>query len=216
MKTIILGRKGNQPFLINQDGVSNEHAKIEIDDNGHWWLEDLGSTNGTSIRDDNGEMDSLGEKERVQISEMSFVCLGPCNSKGCNFFAKQVLTPGNFKEEFEFLNDKNDEFNYRIEKIDKIAWRLNLLKYILPPILVALSFLIWKQQTPDFWIMRMFCSAIPTGLIHLMYNPKKEKKRIEAEQKKFFFCPNPQCSHILKSFEIEDFKCNRCKNIIKK
>jgi len=51
METIILGRKGDQPFAITADGVSSQHAKITIDGD-KWTLEDLHSTNGTFIRDE--------------------------------------------------------------------------------------------------------------------------------------------------------------------
>ena len=40
MKTIILGRTGNQPFKIDDDadGVSRQHAQITITDNNEWDL----------------------------------------------------------------------------------------------------------------------------------------------------------------------------------
>lgn len=216
MRRVVLGRKGDQPFLISQDGVSSEHAQIEIDDQGRWWLEDLGSTNGTFVRDDDGELRSLGNKGRLQITEMSFICLGPCNSKGCSFYAKQAVNGGDLKEEYEFLNEKKEQFDQQTERIEKTAWKVNLLKIVLPPVLVALSFLISSNTNNGlFWMLRMSCSAIPSGLIHLLYNPKKKKKALEAKQKKYFICPNPQCSHVLKNIEIEDFKCKSCKNIIK-
>ena len=56
MKQFILGTEGNQPFEIKQTGVSHQHARVTIDDNGVWTLEDLNSTNGTFVRDENGDM----------------------------------------------------------------------------------------------------------------------------------------------------------------
>ena len=66
MKTIILGREGNQPFPIKDefDGVSRKHAQITINDHGDWFLEDLDSANGTYIRDEStGEMLPVTKKE---------------------------------------------------------------------------------------------------------------------------------------------------------
>ena len=50
MKQFILGTEGNQPFKITQMGVSHQHARITIGDDGVWTLEDLNSTNGTFVR----------------------------------------------------------------------------------------------------------------------------------------------------------------------
>lgn len=44
MKQILLGTEGNQPFKITQQGVSRQHARITIGDDGVWILEDLNST----------------------------------------------------------------------------------------------------------------------------------------------------------------------------
>ena len=216
MKRIIIGRDGDQPFLIFQDGVSGRHALIEIDDDDRWWLEDLGSTNGTFVRDENGDLMALGERGRLQITKMAFVCLGPCNSKGCSFYAKQVVDAGDFRDEYEFLLQKKKSFDDQLQRIEKKDRRMNLLKIILPPILMGLSFLISSNTNNGlFWMIRMSCSAIPSCLIQLLYNPKKKKQTLETMQKKFFICPNPHCSHILKSMEIEDFKCKSCKNQVK-
>ena len=53
MKTIVLGREGTQPFKIKNEDVSRQHAQITIDDHGEWVLEDLNSSNGTFIRNEN-------------------------------------------------------------------------------------------------------------------------------------------------------------------
>ena len=52
MKEFIIGKEGTQKFLIplTKTRVSRQHARITIDDNGVWTLEDLNSTNGTLDR----------------------------------------------------------------------------------------------------------------------------------------------------------------------
>ena len=60
--TFIIGRSGNQPFKITADSVSNEHARVTIDDNGVWTLEDLDSPNGTYIRNASGEFNQVYKK----------------------------------------------------------------------------------------------------------------------------------------------------------
>ena len=117
MKEIILGREGNQPFKIDKEinGVSRQHAKITINDSNVWYLEDLDSSNGTFIRDENNG-DAIPVKGKIAITPMAFVFLGPDSSKGCCFYAKQVLKEnyGDFVEEFEYMNSKEDEFDEKV------------------------------------------------------------------------------------------------------
>ena len=70
MKQFILGTEGNQPFEIKQTGVSHQHARVTIGDNGVWTLEDLNSTNGTFVRDENGDMRRVGT---LVITPMTFI-----------------------------------------------------------------------------------------------------------------------------------------------
>lgn len=44
-----LGRAADSALNIDDDYASTRHAQITRDDQGQWWLEDLNSTNGTSL-----------------------------------------------------------------------------------------------------------------------------------------------------------------------
>ena len=44
-----LGRAADSALNIDDDYASTRHAQITMDDHGEWWLEDLNSTNGTSV-----------------------------------------------------------------------------------------------------------------------------------------------------------------------
>ena len=59
---IIIGREGNQPFPITQDGVSGRHASLTIRTDGTWVLEDLNSMNGTYIRNKDFVFERVGRK----------------------------------------------------------------------------------------------------------------------------------------------------------
>ena len=54
MYTLVVGREGNQPFTITEEGVSRQHLQITVPDqvNGTWIVQDLGSSNGTFIQNE--------------------------------------------------------------------------------------------------------------------------------------------------------------------
>lgn len=83
MTKIIIGKQGDQKFPIKNAGVSRQHASITIE-GGHWILEDLDSTNGTFVRDDNGLYQRVS---RVEIKEDTMVRLGDESSNGYAFMA---------------------------------------------------------------------------------------------------------------------------------
>lgn len=49
MTSIIIGRKGQQPYPITENTVSGKHCRLDDLGNGRWRLTDLGSTNGTFV-----------------------------------------------------------------------------------------------------------------------------------------------------------------------
>ena len=99
--TFIIGRSGNQPFKITADSVSNEHARVTIDNNGVWTLEDLDSPNGTYIRNASGEFNQVYKKI---ISEDTVIRLGRGGHHGCIFTGHQLIsTPGDYSYEFRNL-----------------------------------------------------------------------------------------------------------------
>ena len=60
----VLGRSAENDVSLPHDTVSTQHASISFR-NGHWWLEDLGSRNGTLLNDarvDQSLMISSGDK----------------------------------------------------------------------------------------------------------------------------------------------------------
>lgn len=59
MRSIIIGREGNQPFPITDLQVSRKHAKLTIYDNGEMELEDTDSSAGTFMKMKNGAFDRI-------------------------------------------------------------------------------------------------------------------------------------------------------------
>lgn len=70
-----IGRLSTQEVVLNDPSVSRRHAEIRVADNGQWFVEDLGSTNGTLI---NGVRITPGEhpinaKDIVQFGKLAAI-----------------------------------------------------------------------------------------------------------------------------------------------
>ena len=216
MQTILLGKEGNQPFKIKARGVSRCHAQIIIDDSGNWTLEDLNSSNGTYIRrEKDGTLLRVG---RMNINPMTFICLGPDNSQGCSFYAKQVL-PQNynrFDEEYSYLLRKSNEFDAKQEKVDK---KIKTFRWMTPAVnalVVGVTFPL--QSLPAFsgansmnLLNLMRGGSVLASLIPLLYDGGGSRKKIEKERERFMHCPNPLCDHKLRSADVKNYKCPKCR-----
>mgnify|MGYP002771538249 FL=1 len=205
MKQILLGTEGNQPFKITQQGVSRQHARITIGDDGVWTLEDLNSTNGTFIRNEEGEMRRVGA---LVINPMTFICLGPNNANGCSFYATHLINPDDFIKEFQYLNQLEDNFDAQEEHADKTARTIRMLIAIVSFIALVGSFVV-SHGPLQVGLLRVGTAV--SLLSTIFFNPNEKKKKLQEEREKFHTCPNPKCSHIMKSREIRMMQCTKCK-----
>ncbi|MBQ6064468.1 MAG: FHA domain-containing protein [Prevotella sp.] len=227
METIILGRtEGNQPFHLKQTqvAVSGKHAVITIDDYGIWWIEDRWSTNGTSIREDDGRLRLIGNKKqpgKCRITPMTFVILGAGDTSGCCFYAKQVKEFGNFDEDFDFIHNKMEELSsYEKKRERRIKLKSFFLEIALPILIAVAIYCIGKQFEVGNGISLGagigggMLMNIVTRMMRFLYNPQEKKKEMEklvkAKKKCFSQCPNPECNHILTDPEIELMRCGTC------
>lgn len=214
MKTIVLGREGDQPFPIKAEinGVSRRHAQITINDNGDWYLEDLGSSNGTFIRDEKtGEIVPVLGKKR--ITPMTFIFLGPDNSRGCCFFAKQADKYGDFTEEHEYLISKEELMD---EKTDRLESDIKKIRIIGPISILITVFLITGIPTinnllGDYAMQIRIALSSMSGLVTALYDGTAKKRQLQEELERWHYCPNPCCSNKLTSKEIRDMRCSKCK-----
>lgn len=202
MKQILLGTEGNQPFKITQQGVSRQHARMTIGDDGVWTLEDLNSTNGTFIRNEEGEMRRVGT---LVINQMTFICLGPNNANGCSFYATHLVNSDDFIKEFQYLNQLEDKFDAQEEHADKMEKRIRLLIAIASFVSLIGSFLVSNG------VLLLRVGTLVSLVSTMFFNPNEKKKKLQAEREKFHTCPNPKCSHIMKSREIRMMQCAKCK-----
>ena len=235
MKTIILGKekpekldssKGEvyQPFSYKelQLWMSSKHATITIDDNGYWWLEDRWSTNGTYIREEDGNFRKIGDREhpgKYRITPMTFVRLGIDDATGCCcFYAKQAESYGNFNEEFEFILAKIEEISSDGAKRLKMLKIQKMILRILPGIIAGLwilyDYFVKGGLSPEGTMIKFLIPTFANPAIEFLYNTNEKKKEIEKqikEQKKMFSqCPNPVCNHSLSEAEVALMRCQSC------
>lgn len=205
---IKLGKEGDQPFKIKASGVSREHAFIEIDDYGNWWLEDNNSSNGTFVRNENGDMVRWG---RERITPSTFICLGPDNSKGCSFYAHQVKDYGNYTDDFKFMQDKEEEFDRKAEALDDRMKKMRIAGPIIVLVFFAISGIPFINNLlgEHALAIRIVLSSL-SGMLITLYDGSSRKKQLKKEREKWHHCPNPLCSHKLKSSEIENMQCSKC------
>ncbi|MBQ0022004.1 MAG: FHA domain-containing protein [Prevotellaceae bacterium] len=206
---IKLGRDGNQPFEIKASGVSSQHAIIEIDDYGNWWLEDCNSSNGTFVRDKEGNFVRWG---RERITPHTFICLGPDNSKGCSFFAHQVVDYGNFVEDFRILQDKEEEFDGKVDELNKKIKKIRIAGPIIVLVVVfgitGIPFI--NELLGDYAMQIRIAVSSLSGILTALYDGSAKTKQLKAEREKWHHCPNPLCSNKLKSSDIENMQCPKC------
>lgn len=206
MKHVLLGSDGEQPFKIDNSGVSHRHALITIDDRDVWHLEDLNSTNGTFVRDVNGHLRRVAN---IEITPMTFICLGPNNANGCSFYARQILKPGNFIEEFEYLRTLEKKFEEREKNTDMTANIVRKLIALASLIALTGSFMFSGNSEMKLILLRL--GTVISLFSSILYNPSKHRKKIAEERELFSKCPNPKCTHILTSKEINNMQCSHCK-----
>ena len=212
MKTITLGKAGDQPFKIKGIGVSKIHATVTIDDYGRWILADSNSTNGTFVRNEmTGELMRVGP-QGMQISEMTFVVLGEDSSAGCCFYAKQLVNPGDYVDEHLYMRNKKLEFDMEEEKVAKNAKWVRIIIFAIM-LVFTIGTIIW-QILDDSATKMMFNFYRGISLLTMgattFYDAQGKRAKIVKKRKLFSQCPNPECDRKLTNDEIENLKCGRC------
>lgn len=206
MKTIIIGTNGDQSFKIAGDMVSRKHAKVTIDDNGQWTIEDLDSANGTFIRNAMGKLVRVG---KVTITPDTYICLGPDNALGCKFYACHLTAEeDNYSKEFDLLQKYSKELAEKSTKVEKTSEIVTKVIGVVSLLLLVGSLFI-KNQGINVHLLRIG-TALST-FSTLIYSPRKQLKQLATHYNSLFSCPNPNCNSKLTQKEINDCQCSKCK-----
>lgn len=222
MTEFIIGRKGNQPFTISENcyHVSNEHARIIIDDGGKWWIEDLNSTNGTYVQDEeNGvfirvESKCIGEFQRISLGGTKVGCF--------SFLAHHVLEAysnsasedsDNYCKEFMHVIELHKGLTEKKEALERKQKRKSRLKMI-PPLLIPLIglplYFLGKNDAriAITYVIAQLGALIPP-MIDIFSKEKKQLTLLKTYISRVCLCPH--CGIVLSDLDFQRESCSRCK-----
>jgi diguanylate cyclase (GGDEF)-like protein len=75
----IVGRDSEAGFVVSRSSVSRQHARLYVDDNGAWWVEDLNSTNGTFVNENRIKHQQLADADQVRFGDAIYKFLSGSN-----------------------------------------------------------------------------------------------------------------------------------------
>jgi len=75
----IVGRDAEAGFVVSRSSVSRQHARLFIDDDSNWWVEDLNSTNGTFVNENRIRSQQLSDSDQVRFGDAIYKFLSGSN-----------------------------------------------------------------------------------------------------------------------------------------
>ena len=75
----IVGRDSEAGFVVSRSSVSRSHARLYMDEEGGWWVEDLNSTNGTFVNESRIKAQSLSDADQVRFGDAIYKFLSGSN-----------------------------------------------------------------------------------------------------------------------------------------
>lgn len=197
---IIIGRNGNQPFPINNAGVSNLHAKMSVVDD-LWILEDLDSTNGTFIQDKDGIWQRIAKK---QITPDTVIRLGDTSVNGITFWASrlQKKESDDYAEEFACIASLNDALEEEKKELQKKA----RLKKLIPSI-VQMAIILGTLPLKNMWVVRG--AMIVGSFVNVLIDYNGPLTALLEKKRRLLVCP--KCGKPLTDFELQRCQCSNCK-----
>ncbi|WP_428267674.1 diguanylate cyclase [Haliangium sp.] len=77
--TCIVGRDAAADLVINRSSVSRQHSRVFRGDEASWWVEDMGSTNGTFVNEIRVTRQRLYDGDQVRFGDAIFKFLSGSN-----------------------------------------------------------------------------------------------------------------------------------------
>lgn len=203
MNKILIGRNGNQPFIIKAEGVSAVHASLTVTDDGVWMLKDEGSTNGTFVRTADGHFERIEVK---RIAPSTVIRLGDETVNGITFHASRLLKTNlnDYSVEFRKLKELYGKYLEDKDKIQRKATLMRFVPLVLSCICIAISI---PFDSPRIMRLLMLLPSVFTGIIK--DSSVSDNTKLNAKYRKILVCP--QCGRRLSEYEITKGQCSSCK-----
>ena len=152
---ITIGKANDNEYVVNDPSVSRHHARLTYEEEGHWILEDLGSTNGTFV---NGI-----QIARKQVTSKDVIKLG--DSYVLNL-AEVLKANNDYSEEFAALKQVYDNYiQAKIKTHSSNQFKTRLLQslpFALPGIIGVLIGFSGKGSPALFAISLFITICAPT------------------------------------------------------
>lgn len=220
---IIIGREGNQSFIINNAGVSRHHVKLTDCGNGAFVIEDLGSSNGTFVNDQKIIKRTISSTDKVRLGPTYILNLQQVFKQ-----SEKTVTHSSSKQEqqnhvsiarLQSIRERYEQGRIALKK----EAATSRVKRTLPPLVVTagllLSSVFLGGETanvlrPIFGIISLLLIGYTTYQYYKTQT--REPEKMEALKKQFqidYVCPN--CGTYLGDLPFETIrnqkKCNKCK-----
>jgi diguanylate cyclase (GGDEF)-like protein len=76
----VVGRDTDAGFVVSRSSVSRQHARLFVDTDGNWWVEDLNSTNGTFVNEARlARSQQLTDSDQVRFGDAIYKFLSGSN-----------------------------------------------------------------------------------------------------------------------------------------
>jgi two-component system cell cycle response regulator len=78
-RAYIVGRDAEVDLVISRSAVSRQHSQLTQDEAGDWWVQDLGSTNGTFVNEERINRKRLSDGDQLRFGDAIFKFLSGAN-----------------------------------------------------------------------------------------------------------------------------------------
>lgn len=215
-QTFDIGRRGNQNFPIKgREKVSDLHARITIDNDGVWTLEDLDSVNGTYIVNARGDMVQIRKK---RITEFTRVVLADTTAMGFSFFPHHLTVedPKDYRAEFRHIIRRYHEMKAERAALEE-SIKLRRVRTSLLPVVVScvtgIGLRTAFHDSPNITFLIIGIMSAVTASLNVLvtwYNNKDQSmKEFNTRLQRTVMCPH--CGRLLSDYDLTNQICPFCK-----
>lgn len=187
--------------------VSHRHARITPAEEGHWLVEDCQSTNGTFLRDTEGEFRRIYAKE---VARSDVLRLGE-GGGSFTFTTHRLENPTDgFAYEFRQLRRLLAEQKKAEERKEKAMVRNGWISRCSGIVALIIFLLIGslKNVSIDPTFRYVLIASAPVLVGFLLQGDAAAIKRLRRRRERLLVCP--KCFRPLSEMEIEQGKCFKC------